>query len=404
MYLYYTMFIYYYFLIIIKDIISEDVFQIETFKIESTRERLFREGKWEDYYLGLNNNNSSVMYRNGKRKVVLQHVNDYDDVEYLGNITIGTPGQLFNVVLDTGSANLWVVDKSCSSRKKVACRNKSKFNQNRSKTYKKRRGKFSIEYGIGFARGFFGQDTVTFIGIRKSRLRLRRLIFGQATTISRDNANDPIDGVLGMGFRSLAVKKAIPPLIAAVKRRLLKRALFTVHLRQLINANGQIGGIFTYGAINENDCGQIIGYAKLTKASFWQVRMNSISIGNRSFNRGWQVIADTGTSQISAPPNIANVFATVAGGTFIPRLGIYIIDCNAQFGGINISLRGVNLTIRNQHMIGRLNRTICIFNMNQFEGNGFGPSFILGDPLHYSYCIIYDIGQKRLGFSNPKNV
>ena len=41
-------------------------------------------------------------------KTVAQNVNDYEDVEYIGNITVGTPDQTFLVILDTGSANLWV--------------------------------------------------------------------------------------------------------------------------------------------------------------------------------------------------------------------------------------------------------------------------------------------------------
>ncbi|EFP12210.1 hypothetical protein CRE_04246 [Caenorhabditis remanei] len=39
---------------------------------------------------------------------VPQNVNDYGGIEYLRNITIGTPPQPFLVVLDTGSAYLWV--------------------------------------------------------------------------------------------------------------------------------------------------------------------------------------------------------------------------------------------------------------------------------------------------------
>jgi hypothetical protein len=46
-------------------------------------------------------------------KVVGQNVNDFIDTEYVGNITIGTPEQSFRVILDTGSANLWIPDKTC---------------------------------------------------------------------------------------------------------------------------------------------------------------------------------------------------------------------------------------------------------------------------------------------------
>ena len=38
---------------------------------------------------------------------------DYGDMEYEGNMTLGTPDQQFLIVLDTGSSNLWVPYTAC---------------------------------------------------------------------------------------------------------------------------------------------------------------------------------------------------------------------------------------------------------------------------------------------------
>ncbi|RCN45400.1 hypothetical protein ANCCAN_08621 [Ancylostoma caninum] len=49
------------------------------------------------------------------------YVNVYHDSEYVGNVTIGTPEQTFQVVLDTGSADFWVPDFTCAANKPAAC-------------------------------------------------------------------------------------------------------------------------------------------------------------------------------------------------------------------------------------------------------------------------------------------
>ena len=41
-----------------------------------------------------------------------QPIVDADDMIYFANISIGTPPQLFQVVLDTGSANCWIPDST----------------------------------------------------------------------------------------------------------------------------------------------------------------------------------------------------------------------------------------------------------------------------------------------------
>ncbi|RCN26942.1 hypothetical protein ANCCAN_27330, partial [Ancylostoma caninum] len=76
-----------------------------------------------------------VEYRNALRASNLatssQQVFDYGDYEYIGNISIGTPDQHFMVVLDTGSANLWVPETACDA----SCNKKRKFVASSSSTF-----------------------------------------------------------------------------------------------------------------------------------------------------------------------------------------------------------------------------------------------------------------------------
>ncbi|KAG1717676.1 putative aspartyl-proteinase [Suillus lakei] len=76
---------------------------------------------------------------------------------YYTEIELGTPPQLFKVILDTGSSNLWVPSSKCTSN---ACKSHAKYDSSASFTYKANGSEFSIKYGSGSMEGYVSQDVL----------------------------------------------------------------------------------------------------------------------------------------------------------------------------------------------------------------------------------------------------
>uniref|UniRef100_A0A914DBB0 Peptidase A1 domain-containing protein n=1 Tax=Acrobeloides nanus TaxID=290746 RepID=A0A914DBB0_9BILA len=371
------------------------IVEIGITKVASPRTKLMQAGLWPTYLKykeALRLQNKAAVLAS-----VSQPVNDYEDFEYVGNITIGTPGQPFVVILDTGSANLWVPNKGCRT-----CTGKKSFDQTASSTYVKNGQTWSIQYGTGAAKGTLGQDTVRFGATGTNQLVVPTTVFGQATSIDQDLQQDVADGILGLAFQSLAVDNVVPPLVNAINQGLLDNPYFTVFLQEKGALDNVRGGTFTYGGLDTKNCGALIAWQPLSSATYFQFRVTQVGVGSYSSSTGWDVISDTGTSFIGGPQAITDALAQQVGATYNANYGAYFIDCNANPPPFTLVIGGKTYSITEKQLKVDAGNGQCYWAVFPFDFGGFGPSWILGDPFIRQYCNTYDLGNKRIGFA-PAN-
>merc|ERR1712137_123526 len=111
---------------------------------------------------------------------------------YFGNITVGSPGQTFSVVFDTGSSNLWV--PTVPTGGVPADSDHPYFRGELSSTYEPTERPFEIRYGSGNVSGAWCRDNIA-IG----ELILPNFTFAEVDDTSglANYDSSSFDGVLG---------------------------------------------------------------------------------------------------------------------------------------------------------------------------------------------------------------
>jgi len=245
---------------------------------------------------------------------------NYANAQYFGEITIGTPGQPFTVLFDTGSSNLWVPSSQCSIFD-IACYFHHKYYSTESSTYVANGSAFSIEYGTGSLTGFLSQDTVTVGG-----LEVTHQVFAEAT-------NQPgltfvvaaFDGVLGMAFQSISEEDVVPVFYNMVSQGLVSQSIFAFWLNRTAGATGQRGGELVLGGYDTSHYTGSITYVPLTNKTYWEFEVDDILLGTSSLGfcpNGCHAVADTGTSLIAGPSAVVALLNTQIGA-----VGVLSVEC-----------------------------------------------------------------------------
>jgi len=317
---------------------------------------------------------------------------------YLGQMDIGTPSQRFYVVLDTGSSDLWVHGPNFPDA--LMSPNKTKFNPSASSTFQTVSGSFSIQYGSGSASGSLGQDTVTFTG---TSYTYATQVFGVA---DRGQATQPIDGICGMAFPTIAAIKVNGKANPDPWYNIINSSTpppnpwFTVWLEEDPGVpSGQLGGVFTFGDYDKQHCSSDCNWVPLSNALWYEFNIDSIGAGSYNSGKQESAISDTGTSFLIGPTAEIGGIAQALGAKGPLNNGLYSISCDASTLSttIDVKIDGNTYSIipKNYIFMQSQSPPLCFVAM---QGARMGnPKWILGDTFIRSWCNMYDMQNKRVG-------
>ncbi|XP_057585528.1 pregnancy-associated glycoprotein 2-like [Hippopotamus amphibius kiboko] len=356
-------------------------------KIKTMRETL-REENQRTNFLEDNTDHRS-QNASDDPNISLQPLRNYWDLCYVGNITIGTPPQGFRVVFDTGSSLMWVPSINCSS---LSCRTQNLFNPQLSTTFQPSDWFFDLEYSAGRIVGILAYDTV----------RIMNLVdLGQAFILSEMQSGmfqAFFDGVLGLGYPSLAPKRIIPVFDNMKKRGVISQPVFAFYL----STKKENGSVVMFGGVDHSYHKGQLKWIPVSRNHYWQITMNSITMNGAVVGccRGCQAILDTGTALLVGPTRLVTTLHELINA--MPFGEEYVVPCSniQSLPAIIFTINGHDYPVPAEGYIWKSPYSTCI---SRIQGGSEtwkrSETWVLGDVFLRLYFSVYDRGNNRVGLA-----
>ncbi|KAI9334546.1 aspartic peptidase domain-containing protein [Obelidium mucronatum] len=351
--------------------------------------------------------------------------------EYRVQITIGTPAQPFNVLLDTGSFDLWIFGSNCSDCGVI----ENSYDVNSSLT--------GLDLGVKTGTTMYA-DGGKYSGKRvKDIVKLGSLVvpdfqFTQVDTFSAPWGSQDADGVMGMGFHPRGMDPAAPSFAEElITRKILKDGIFSYFIQaDEFAGTVAIGGYNSAFFQNSSKTPTWIPYMQDDTLTSGKIAIPLVSVlinstivekftshasqlDGRSEGNSGSAILDTGSSQAIVSHEIVDALATAlnettANGAVFPiyynaehTQYTYAVPCELKSesggspivtltfaGGLTLSITALEYVSKPQS-----GRDYCQIMMLAVDGGYSQGTYLLGNTFLKRYVTVFDFVNQRVGFA-----
>ncbi|KAJ3344247.1 hypothetical protein HDU93_000037 [Gonapodya sp. JEL0774] len=313
---------------------------------------------------------------------------DNQDATYYGAISMGTPGQSFQVVFAKSST---YSSTTVAVTSQGTTGGTSTVNTNQ----------LTLAYGSGTVVATTGQDTLTVVGITVPSAGFGQVFKATSATSTATFQSVGFDGLFGLGYDSLAEGNVTSPFTLMMNQNLVPQPIFSFYLNTTVVDNvvedfNYHGGILTFGGIYSPLVGTGgVVYNDVVRQGYWEIGIQKVAIANTtvyqtgSTTTAQTAVIDTGTSLIVVPTssmkNIAAAVGATAATGSLAGSGIYTIDCNVAnnmpdlkftFQNVILTVQGIDLVI----MDTTGGRSVCYLTIED-GGSSVKNLWIIGDVL-----------------------
>ena len=169
----------------------------------------------------------------------------------------------------------------------------------------------------------------------------------------------------------------------------------------LSSQDGSDGELVIGGYDKEKFTGTLT-WIPLSKASYWQVETDSMTMNGRQLTRVNTAIIDSGTSLITGPNKDVQAIATMIGARNTGG-GEYEVDCSdiESLPDFVVTMNGHAFNIPASKYIINGGEEGCMLGISGFEDTE-NPLWILGDVFMRQYYTVFDYGNKQVGLAVSK--